>query len=116
MRTDVYGQQIYDEMELCLLYLQDPTRIMKKVLVNNPSKFDEVLELENKPELIKYEPFNCSVKEFDKAMQSVWLMPEKYYDFDVADMYLDDIEDVEDDFDLDDVEDVEFDLDEWEEM
>jgi len=35
---------------------------------------------------------------------------------DVADMYLDDVEDVEDDFDLDDVEDVEFDLDEWEEM
>jgi len=89
MRTDVYGQQIYDEMELCLLYLQDPTRIMKKVLVNNPSKFDEVLELENKPELIKYEPFNCSVKEFDKAMQSVWLMPEKYYDFDVAQYVLD---------------------------
>lgn len=35
---------------------------------------------------------------------------------DVADMYFDDVEDVEDDFDLDDVEDVEFDLDEWEEM
>ena len=34
---------------------------------------------------------------------------------DVADMYLEDIEE-EEDIELDDVEDVEFDLDEWEEM
>jgi hypothetical protein len=33
---------------------------------------------------------------------------------DVADMYLEDVEDEEDE--LDDVEDVEFDLDEWEEI
>ena len=84
MRTDIYGQQIYDEMELCLLYLQDPTRTMKRVLVNNPSKFDDVLELENRPDLIKYEPFNCSVNEFDKAMQSLWHMPEEYKQLDIA--------------------------------
>lgn len=35
---------------------------------------------------------------------------------DVADMYLEDEEEQEDDIQLDDVEDVEFDLDEWEEM
>lgn len=34
---------------------------------------------------------------------------------DVADMYLEDVEDESED-DLEDVEDVEFDLDEWEEM
>jgi hypothetical protein len=35
---------------------------------------------------------------------------------DVADMYPEDEEDIEEDIELDDVEDVEFDLDEWEEM
>jgi hypothetical protein len=35
---------------------------------------------------------------------------------DVADMYFEELNDEDDDFELDDVEDVEFDLDEWEEM
>ena len=35
---------------------------------------------------------------------------------DVADMYIGDVEDEEEDLDLDEVEDVDFDLDEWEEM
>ena len=54
MRTDIYGQQIYNEMELCLLYLQDPNRTIKRALVENDIKFDEVLQLENSPELIQY--------------------------------------------------------------
>ena len=35
---------------------------------------------------------------------------------DVADMYIEDVEESEDELDLDDVDDVEFDLDNWEEM
>ena len=84
MRTDIYGQQIYNEMELCLLYLQDPSRTINKVLVENEIKFDEILQLENVPELIKYNSLDITVEQFDNLNQSNWLMPEKYKTMDIA--------------------------------
>jgi DNA polymerase III alpha subunit len=84
MRTDIYGQQIYNEMELCLLYLQDPNRTIKRALVENQIKFDEVLQLENAPELIQYNKLDMTVEQFDNQLQSNWLMPEKYKTMDIA--------------------------------
>jgi DNA polymerase III alpha subunit len=84
MRTDIYGQQIYNEMELCLLYLQDPSRTINKALVENEIKFDEILQLENVPELIKYNSLDITVEQFDNLNQSNWLMPEKYKTMDIA--------------------------------
>jgi DNA polymerase III alpha subunit len=84
MRTDIYGQQIYNEMELCLLYLQDPNRTIKRALVENDIKFDEVLQLENAPELIQYNKLDMTVEQFDNQMQSNWLMPEQYKTMDIA--------------------------------
>jgi len=89
MRTDVYGQQIYDEMELCLLYLQDPSRNLKRVFVTDEIKFDEVLQLEYIPECIKYTSDNCSINQFDEKNQSHWLMPNEYYKLDIAQYILD---------------------------
>ena len=84
MQTDIYGQQIYNEMELCLLYLQDPNRTIKRALVENDIKFDEVLQLENAPELIQYNKLDITVEQFDNQMQSNWLMPEQYKTMDIA--------------------------------
>jgi DNA polymerase III alpha subunit len=84
MRTDSYGQQIYNEMELCLLYLQDPNRTIKRALVENDIKFDDVLQLENAPELIQYNKLDMTVEQFDNQMQSNWLMPEQYKTMDIA--------------------------------
>ena len=84
MQTDIYGQQIYNEMELCLLYLQDPNRTIKRALVENEIKFDEVLELENAPELIQYNKLDITVEQFDNNNQSNWLMPEQYKTMDIA--------------------------------
>ena len=84
MRTDIYGQQIYNEMELCLLCLQDPHRTIKRALVENDIKFDEVLQLENSPELIQYSKLDMTVEQFDNQMQSNWLMPEQYKTMDIA--------------------------------
>jgi len=89
MRTDIYGQQIYDEMELCLLYLQDPSRKLKRVLVTNDIKFNEVLEIENPPQLINYVKPVQSVEQFDANNQNNWLMPSEYYDMDIAKYILD---------------------------
>ncbi len=71
-------------MELCLLYLQDPNRTIKRVLVENQIKFDEVLQLENAPELIQYNKMDMTVEQFDNQMQSNWLMPEQYKTMDIA--------------------------------
>ena len=84
MQTDIYGQQIYNEMELCLLYLQDPNRTIKRALVENEIKFDEVLELENAPELIQYNKLDMTLEQFDNINQSNWLMPEQYKTMDIA--------------------------------
>jgi len=84
MQTDIYGQQIYNEMELCLLYLQDPNRTIKRALVENDIKFDEVLELENAPELIQYNKLDMTIEQFDNNNQSNWLMPEQYKTMDIA--------------------------------
>ena len=89
MRIDIYGQHIYDEMELCLLYLQDPTRKLKRTFVDREINFDEVLQLENTPELIKYQQLSMSVEDFDKQNQNNWLMPEKYKNMDIAKYVLD---------------------------
>jgi DNA polymerase III alpha subunit len=71
-------------MELCLLYLQDPNRTIKRALVENEIKFDEVLQLENAPELIQYNKLDMTVEQFDNKMQSNWLMPEQYKTMDIA--------------------------------
>ena len=71
-------------MELCLLYLQDPNRTIKRALVENDIKFDEVLELENIPELIQYNKLDMTLEQFDNQMQSNWLMPEQYKTMDIA--------------------------------
>lgn len=89
MRTDIYGQQIYDEMELCLLYLQDPSRTIKRALVENEIRFDEILQLDNTPELIKYNKLDMSVEQFDQHNQFNWFMPEKYKTMDIAQYILD---------------------------
>ena len=71
-------------MELCLLYLQDPNRTIKRALVENNIKFDEVLQLENAPELIQYNKLDMTVEQFDNINQSNWLMPEQYKTMDIA--------------------------------
>lgn len=84
MRTDIYGQQIYSEMELCLLYLQDPTRKIQNAFVEKIVHFDNTLELDYQPELKEYKTLTLSVEEFDNINQSNWLMPEEYKTMDIA--------------------------------
>ena len=71
-------------MELCLLYLQDPNRTIKRALVENDIKFDDVLQLENSPELIQYNKLDMTIEQFDNQMQSNWLMPKQYKTMDIA--------------------------------
>lgn len=89
MRTDVYGQIILSENDLFSLYLQDPTRTIKRAFTDSDIKFDDILEVNDKPELIKYIDPKITINEFDKLNQSNWLFPDEYKNMDIAKYVLD---------------------------
>ena len=89
MKTDKYGQLIYNQNDLCDLFLQDPTRTVTNALVDTPIEFNGFLSLENLPNLKQYNNINLSLEEFDRLNQSNWNMPTEYYEFDIAKWVLD---------------------------
>jgi len=89
MKTDKYGQLIYNQNDLCDLFLQDPTRTITNALVDTPIEFNGFLSIENLPNLQPYNNINLSLDDFDKQNQSKWNMPKEYYDFDIAKWVLD---------------------------
>jgi len=89
MKSDIYGQQIFTENELCLLYLQDPLRTIKYAFVEKDINFDDILQLENVPKLIKYTDPNLSIEDFDNNNQSKWHLPDEYINMDIAKYVLD---------------------------
>lgn len=90
MRTDIYGQPILNENDLCDLFLRDPTRTIKEAYVEKSIDFNDVLlNLDNLPKLKEYIDPKLSVEEFDSDKQSLWLMPKEYYELDIAKWVLD---------------------------
>lgn len=90
MRTDIYGQQILNESDLCDLFMQDPTRTIRDAFVERLINFDTALNLEdNIPKLIHYIEPEGSVDEFDNKLQNNWYIPEEYKTLDIAKFVLD---------------------------
>ena len=89
MKTDKYGQLIFNQNDLCELFLQDPTRTISNALVDSPIEFNGFLSIENIPNLTPYQDTNISLEEFDKTNQLNWNMPKEYYDLDIAKWVLD---------------------------
>ena len=89
MRNDIYGQLILTEDDLCDLYLKDPSRTLKNVLVEHNILFDSDLDLENLPNIIEYNDPKISVEKFDEINQENWLMPDSYKQMDIAKYVLD---------------------------
>ena len=89
MRTDKFGQQILSETDICEAYLKDPEFKLSTALVEGTISFDPNLELEHKPEIHTYIDIDCTIEEFDTAMQSVWFIPKEYKEFDIAQFVLD---------------------------
>jgi DNA polymerase III alpha subunit len=89
MRTDIYGQLILSENDLCDLYMRDPTRTLKKAYTESNISLDDILYIESKPELIEYIDSNLSIEDFDNNNQSNWYMPKEYVELDIAKFVLD---------------------------
>ena len=88
MRKDVYGQFIYDENDICDLYLKDPEKTFNKMLSEECIQFSDSLDLSNIPHIIAYHDPRISVAEFDNTNQSNWHMPQQYKDMDIAQFVL----------------------------
>jgi hypothetical protein len=84
MITDKYGQQIYDEQDLCNLYLSDPNIRLKNVLVSDPISFDPNLNLDHIPKIIQYTVSDQTIDDFDSSNRQNWFIPDAYKDFDIA--------------------------------
>lgn len=90
MRTDIYGQTILNENDLCDLFMRDPTRIITKAYVEQSINFDDaIVLLENIPNLKEYIDPKVSIDEFDEMNQSNWHMPVEYKNMDIAKWVLD---------------------------
>lgn len=89
MKSDIYGQQILSESDLCDLYLRDPDRIINNALIESPINLDVGLNLTNIPKLNPYTPQICTVDDFDLKNQSNWHMPNEYKELDIAKWLLD---------------------------
>lgn len=95
MHTDMFGQLILNESDLCDLFLQDPNRSVNHALVETLIKFDDDLNLEKIPKLQQYSKPELSVGEYDKLNQKSWFMPDEYKFFDIAKWVLDKCENEE---------------------
>ena len=89
MHVDKHSRQVLTEQDLCNLYMIDPTRTVRNALVDTNIKFSDVLDIGNLPTLVKYEPINLAVNEFDQISQNNWNMPNEYKELDVAKFVLD---------------------------
>lgn len=89
MKSDQYGQIIYNEEDLCDLVMQgNNLNDFDGLVVDGVMLENAVTILENVPTLIKYNMTTVSVEEFDRERQDSWLMPEKYKQLDIAEYVL----------------------------
>jgi DNA polymerase III alpha subunit len=83
MDIDKFGQHVYNEQDICDLFLQNPNLQIKDMLVNLDIEFHPDLELTT-PKLLRYESSTKSINDFDDSLQQNWHMPEEYKNMDIA--------------------------------
>lgn len=89
MKTDIYGQLIFTENDICEIYMTDPKKTITKIFSDKVIEFPEMLELQHVPKIFAYLDSNLSIQEFDKEMQNRWFIPDNYKNIDIAKYILD---------------------------
>jgi DNA polymerase III alpha subunit len=89
MRTDIYGQIIFNENDLCYLYLRDPFRTIKEAYTETKIQLSDFLDTENLPKLKEYVDPKLPIDVFDELNQNLWYMPTEYLEMDIAKWVLD---------------------------
>ena len=74
---------------LTAIRLLDSFAVTAFEVVDVDPPIDEVVELENLPDLVEHVSLNLSVEDFDSITQNNWFMPKQYREFDIAKFVLD---------------------------
>jgi hypothetical protein len=90
MRTDQYGQMIYNEDDLVNMIMRGITLDHLSAVIVEPGVSLETASayLEQVPELIEYAFTDMTVAEFDVMKQNSWHMPDEYRHMDIAEHIL----------------------------
>jgi DNA polymerase III alpha subunit len=90
MKTDQYGQIIYDESDLVNMIMSGATIESLKGMLVEPGMNLETASayLEQIPELVEYAFTDMTVTEFDEIKQNSWHMPDEYKQLDIAEYIL----------------------------
>jgi DNA polymerase III alpha subunit len=90
MLKDKYGQIIYSEKDLVELYLTNPDLVFSRPILSDSSiPFDQDLNIDTIPKIVKYISSDISVEAFDMMKQNNWHMPDEYKNLDIAKFVLD---------------------------
>jgi len=90
MKTDQYGQIIYNESDLVNMIMSGATiEGLKGMLVESGVNLETASAyLEQIPELVEYAFTDMTVEEFDVMKQNSWHMPDQYRHMDIAEYML----------------------------
>ena len=78
MRTDKFGNIIYNENDLLELVYQDKQNLLEQVICESNIKLNG-LNLKH----INEDFYNIDIEDFDAICQNEWLMPDEYKTFDI---------------------------------
>jgi hypothetical protein len=90
MKTDKFGQIIYDESDLVSMIMRDATIESLQGMLVEPGVTLETASayLEQIPKLVEYAFTDMTVEEFDAVNQNSWHMPDEYKNLDIAEYIL----------------------------
>jgi DNA polymerase III alpha subunit len=90
MKTDRYGQIIYNESDLVSMIMRDATIESLNGMLVEPGVNLETASayLEQVPELVEYAFTDMTVEEFDTMKKNTWHMPDEYKNLDIAEYIL----------------------------
>ena len=90
MKTNQYGEIIYDESDLVNMVMSGVTIECLQGMLVEPGVNLEIAStyLEQVPELVEYAFTDMTVEEFDAMKQNSWHMPEEYKSLDIAEYIL----------------------------
>lgn len=88
MRTDKFGQMIFNEHDVVHLYMQGhDMSVLSHLLVDNTVDLETAAHiLDNVPAFIRYDELaqQQTVEQWDHRCQANWYMPEEYKQLDIA--------------------------------
>jgi hypothetical protein len=88
MKTDQYGQMVFDQQDLVDQIMQGRCELDGYRVDRSVDLTRAVDILEHVPALISHRDPEITVEEFDRHCQHTWHMPQSYRDLDIAELVL----------------------------